>query len=161
MTRRLSFFRSTFRLPLFLLFFFQSTSTSHLSIFPSVSSTVFFSLCPAFLLSVLVHFYFIWIILYQSTTESTHTHTHSDSLTNTCNEVHWCLSTERKVFLSTFSSHLMLRKSFHTWESSLTGTHTHACVGIIHATEKWCRSYKSQSATEYIRPLKYKCIYNA
>ncbi len=159
MTRRLSFFRSTFRLPLFLLFFFQSTSTSHLSIFPSVSSTVFFSLCPAFLLSVLVHFYFIWIILYQSTTESTHTHIHSDSLTNARNEVHWCLSTEWKVFLSTFSSHLMLRKSFHTWESSLTGTHTHACVGIIHATEKWCRSYKSQSATEYIRPLKYKCIY--
>ncbi len=148
MTRRLSFFHSTFRLPLFLLFFFQSNSTSHLSIFPSVSSTVFFSLCPAFLHSVLVHFCFILIILYRTlifaqTTESrhthTHTHTHSDSLTNARNEVHWCLSTEWKVFLSIFSSHLILRKSFHTWESSLTGTHTHACVRIIHATEKWCR----------------------
>lgn len=64
------------------------------------------------------------------------------SLTHIGYEVHWCLSTERKVFLSVFSSHLMLRKSFHTWGSSLTETHTHACVWIIHATEKWCRVTK-------------------
>lgn len=127
----LSLFSFSFNLPPFL-----TSPSFHLYL------SQFSYLLSALFLSVLVHifvlvksFWITYILIFAQTTESTH----SDSLTHVRNEVHWCLSTEWKVFLSIFSSHLMLRKSFHTWESLLTGTHTHACVWIIHTSEKWCR----------------------
>ncbi len=118
----------------------------------------FLFLCPAFLLSVLVYFYYIWIILYQSlifaqTTESTHTHTiqtHSQMLVMRCTGAY---PLSERCFSPHFPLIWCWESHFTAEKASLTGTHTHACVGIIHATEKWCRSYKSQSATEYIRPL--------